>query len=60
MLTKNIETKQTKIHQWTEEEKNEFTRIYHVPYGEEGAVKKDSLRISENIAIAWNGQLPTT
>ena len=49
-----IETKQTKTHQWTEEEKKEFNRIYHAPYGEEGATKKDSLRISENIAIAWN------
>lgn len=49
-----IETKQTEIHQWTEKEKKEFNRIYHAPFGEEGAVKKDSLRISENIAIAWN------
>ena len=56
MFIKNIETKRAEIHQWTEEEKNEFTRIYHAPYGEEGAAKKDSLRISENIAIAWNGE----
>lgn len=54
MLTKNIETKQAEIREWTEEEKKEFNRIYHAPYGEEGAVKKDSLRISENIAIVWN------
>lgn len=53
MFAKNIETKQAEIHEWTEEEKKEFNRIYHAPYGEEGTVKKDSLRISENIAIAW-------
>ena len=54
MFTKNIETKQAEIREWTEEEKKEFNRIYHAPFGDEGAVKKDSLRISENIAIVWN------
>lgn len=54
MFAKNIETKQAELREWTKEEKKEFNRIYHAPYGEEGAVKKDSLRISENIAIVWN------